>query len=112
MLHNASSSHSFLPHAAYRFPATDWALEKSREKIIDMHGRFPYPFNVKRAYMSHTPSMNKHDQRSGDGLRNFILAHIREGGPVTFARFMEWCLYHPDYGYYSAVVRDGQLSGM
>ncbi|MHB9098002.1 MAG: class I SAM-dependent methyltransferase [Syntrophales bacterium] len=50
--------------------------------------------------MSDTPSMNKHDHRSGDGLRNFILAHIRESGPVPFVRFMEWCLYHPDYGYY------------
>ncbi|MHB8907697.1 MAG: class I SAM-dependent methyltransferase [Syntrophales bacterium] len=50
--------------------------------------------------MSDTPSMNKHDHRPGGGLRNFILAQIREGGPVPFARFMEWCLYHPDYGYY------------
>ena len=50
--------------------------------------------------MSHTPSMKEHDHRSGDGLRNFILARIRQGGPVPFSRFMEWCLYHPDYGYY------------
>ncbi len=44
--------------------------------------------------------MNKHDHRPDGGLRDFILANIRESGPVTFARFMEWCLYHPDYGYY------------
>ena len=50
--------------------------------------------------MSTIPSMNKHDDRRGHGLREFILANIRENGPVTFARFMEWCLYHPDYGYY------------
>ncbi len=50
--------------------------------------------------MSNTQSMNKRDPRPGGGLRNFILAQIREGGPVPFARFMEWCLYHPDYGYY------------
>jgi SAM-dependent MidA family methyltransferase len=40
--------------------------------------------------------------RSGDGLRDFILARIRQNGPVPFSRFMEWCLYHPDYGYYHA----------
>ena len=40
--------------------------------------------------------------RSGSGLRNFILTHIRQSGPVPFSRFMEWCLYHPDYGYYQA----------
>ena len=40
--------------------------------------------------------------RSGGGLRNFILARIRQGGPVPFSRFMEWCLYHPDYGYYQS----------
>jgi SAM-dependent MidA family methyltransferase len=40
--------------------------------------------------------------RSGSGLRNFVLARIRHSGPVPFAQFMEWCLYHPDYGYYQA----------
>jgi SAM-dependent MidA family methyltransferase len=40
--------------------------------------------------------------RSGGGLREFILARIRQNGPVPFSRFMEWCLYHPDYGYYHA----------
>ncbi len=52
--------------------------------------------------MHHTPPMKERDHRSGHGLRNFILANIRESGPVTFARFMEWCLYHPEYGYYHA----------
>jgi SAM-dependent MidA family methyltransferase len=55
---------------------------------------------VIRVPIRHTPSMKEHDHPSGDGLRNFILAQIRESGPVPFARFMEWCLYHPDYGYY------------
>ncbi len=50
--------------------------------------------------MNHALSMNDNGHPSGSGLRNFILAQIRKGGPVTFARFMEWCLYHPDYGYY------------
>lgn len=35
-------------------------------------------------------------------LRHFIISQIRAEGPVTFARFMDWCLYHPDYGYYGS----------
>lgn len=30
-----------------------------------------------------------------------IRAEIRAGGPITFARFMELALYHPDHGYYA-----------
>ncbi len=37
-----------------------------------------------------------------DDLRHFIASRIRDEGPVTFARFMDWCLYHPAYGYYSS----------
>ena len=51
--------------------------------------------------MSRCQSGEEQD-RSGDGLRNFILARIRQSGPVPFSRFMEWCLYHPDYGYYQS----------
>lgn len=29
-----------------------------------------------------------------------ILADIRSSGPITFARFMELALYHPEFGYY------------
>jgi SAM-dependent MidA family methyltransferase len=44
-----------------------------------------------------------------DDLKNFITDRIRADGPVTFARFMDWCLYHPDYGYYSSgAVRIGK----
>lgn len=35
-------------------------------------------------------------------LRRFIISRIRAEGPVTFARFMDWCLYHSDYGYYAS----------
>ena len=35
-------------------------------------------------------------------MKNFIIDQIRVAGPVTFARFMDWCLYHPVYGYYSS----------
>lgn len=37
-----------------------------------------------------------------DDLKSFIVSQIRAEGPVTFARFMEWCLYHSDYGYYGS----------
>jgi SAM-dependent MidA family methyltransferase len=34
------------------------------------------------------------------GLRSFVLSQIRTNGPIPFSRFMEWCLYHPEHGYY------------
>ena len=37
-----------------------------------------------------------------DDLRDYIIDRIRASGPVTFVRFMDWCLYHPLYGYYSS----------
>jgi len=33
-------------------------------------------------------------------LEDIIKDEIRKEGPVTFARFMELALYHPEYGYY------------
>lgn len=48
-----------------------------------------------------------------DDLKNFIIDRIRASGPVTFARFMDWCLYHPVYGYYSSgtarIGKDGDF---
>jgi SAM-dependent MidA family methyltransferase len=35
-------------------------------------------------------------------LRQIITEEIRDKGPLTFARFMELCLYHPEYGYYAS----------
>ena len=34
-------------------------------------------------------------------LRQKILVEIRERGPIPFSRYMEMCLYDPEYGYYS-----------
>ncbi|MEO6457237.1 MAG: SAM-dependent methyltransferase [Chloroflexia bacterium] len=34
-------------------------------------------------------------------LSGWIEARIREQGPVTVKQFMEWALYHPEYGYYT-----------
>lgn len=44
-----------------------------------------------------------HEQERADSvLLEWIQQRIRETGPVPFARFMEWALYHPYFGYYSA----------
>jgi SAM-dependent MidA family methyltransferase len=34
-------------------------------------------------------------------LAAWIREQIRVNGPVDFARFMEWALYHPEHGYYT-----------
>jgi SAM-dependent MidA family methyltransferase len=48
------------------------------------------------------------DNRS-EKLKQFILSQINEKGPIPFSQFMEWCLYHPHYGYYqSGGVRIGK----
>jgi len=36
-----------------------------------------------------------------------ILAEIRERGPMPFARYMDLCLYHPRWGYYTRGVGGG-----
>lgn len=42
-------------------------------------------------------------------LEALIRAEIADGGPMTFARFMELALYHPDLGYYrNAAARPGR----
>jgi SAM-dependent MidA family methyltransferase len=35
-------------------------------------------------------------------LARLLKARLRECGAITFAEYMRECLYHPDYGYYSA----------
>lgn len=37
-------------------------------------------------------------------LRRIIEQEIRERGPISFSRYMELCLYHPQFGYYSRNV--------
>jgi SAM-dependent MidA family methyltransferase len=34
-------------------------------------------------------------------LRKIIEQEIHEHGPIPFSRYMELCLYHPEFGYYS-----------
>lgn len=55
--------------------------------------------------------MEEEKRSSDEGLRRFILSQIEKQGPIPFSQFMEWCLYHPDYGYYrverTTIGRDG-----
>jgi len=41
-------------------------------------------------------------------LERLILETIRRQGPLTFARYMETALYHPDFGYY---MQEGERLG-
>jgi len=48
--------------------------------------------------------------REMSGLADVIRAEIEAGGPISFARFMDLALYHPEFGYYqrrSPVGRQG-----
>jgi SAM-dependent MidA family methyltransferase len=42
------------------------------------------------------------DAAVSERLRQIIAEEIRLKGPLPFARFMEHCLYHTEYGYYSS----------
>ena len=44
--------------------------------------------------------MEEEKRSRGERLRRFILSQIEERGAIPFSQFMEWCLYHPDDGYY------------
>lgn len=44
--------------------------------------------------------MEKEKESRSEALTRWILSRIEESGPVPFSQFMEWCLYHPRYGYY------------
>ncbi len=53
--------------------------------------------------------MEETPQERREGLRQFILSYLEEKGPVPFSQFMEWCLYHPRFGYYqSSKTRTGK----
>uniref|UniRef100_A0A7C3AM76 SAM-dependent methyltransferase n=2 Tax=Thermorudis TaxID=1649508 RepID=A0A7C3AM76_9BACT len=41
-------------------------------------------------------------------LVELIRAEIEQRGPMTFARFMELALYHPEHGYYRTALRAGR----
>lgn len=41
-------------------------------------------------------------------LVELIRSEIEQRGPITFARFMELALYHPEHGYYHTALRAGR----
>jgi len=55
--------------------------------------------------------MEKEEGRREEGLKRFVLSQIEEKGPIPFSQFMDWCLYHPRFGYYASertrVGKDG-----
>jgi SAM-dependent MidA family methyltransferase len=55
--------------------------------------------------------MEKEKGSQEQRLRRLILSQIEREGPIPFSQFMEWCLYHPEYGYYQSerpkIGRDG-----
>ena len=57
--------------------------------------------------------MEEEKRNRGEWLRRFILSQIEQKGSIPFSQFMEWCLYHPDYGYYRSerkgIGRDGDF---
>jgi SAM-dependent MidA family methyltransferase len=57
--------------------------------------------------------MEEEKRSRGERLRRFIFSQIEKRGTVPFSQFMEWCLYHPDEGYYRSeempIGRDGDF---
>ena len=41
------------------------------------------------------------ESRTGTPLQIILKTRIETRGPITFAEFMEACLYHPEFGYYT-----------
>jgi SAM-dependent MidA family methyltransferase len=46
--------------------------------------------------------MEEEKRNRGERLKRFILSQINKIGPIPFSQFMDWCLYHPQYGYYQS----------
>jgi len=44
-------------------------------------------------------------------LREIITEEIRRSGPIPFPRYMELCLYHPQFGYYSRATEQFGRAG-
>jgi len=45
--------------------------------------------------------------QSSSELLSLLVERIRRQGPITFAEFMQACLYHPAWGYYTRRVPEG-----
>ena len=44
-------------------------------------------------------------QTASTALHKLLIENIHAGGPITFADYMETCLYHPEFGYYSGSLK-------
>jgi len=57
--------------------------------------------------------MEEEERSRGERLRRFILYQIEARGAIPFSQFMDWCLYHPDDGYYrskrTGIGKDGDF---
>ena len=57
--------------------------------------------------------MEEEKRNRGERLRQFVFSQIEERGAIPFSQFMEWCLYHPEDGYYQSermrIGRDGDF---
>lgn len=52
--------------------------------------------------MDRIPALELEKENRSEMLRQWIFSRIEEKGPIPFLQFMEWCLYHPHYGYYQS----------
>jgi len=50
---------------------------------------------------SSASSTSSASSRERTPLAELLLERIRASGPLTFAEYMQECLYHPEYGYYA-----------
>jgi SAM-dependent MidA family methyltransferase len=57
--------------------------------------------------------MEEEKRGRGERLRKLILSQIEARGAIPVSQFMEWCLYHPEDGYYQSermgIGRDGDF---
>src|SRR5215510_1191617 len=61
----------------------------------------------------HAHSAEPHRAPAGRpvSLRRVIEQEIRDRGPMPFSRYMELCLYHPEFGYYARPVEQFGKAG-
>src|SRR5665811_2048504 len=61
-----------------------------------------------RSFMSPEPSQSRQRRPDDSGNPDAIALlrdEIARDGAITFARFMEVAIYHPDFGYYRTPIR-------
>ena len=47
-------------------------------------------------------TLSEEEKKSSDKLKQIIHSEIKLEGPISFSRFMQLALYHPEFGYYQA----------